>query len=210
MKYLNQGMYDVVEAAHLVRAAPSSLVRWASPTRKRKELVKPSLGTLYSFHDLISLMVVRELTNRRLSLETISAGIETLKRQLETASPLAHREFATVGKSFFAKSIEHDEWLDVGRGGQSAFEELVTHDLRRIEYGPDLLAAIWRPVDRVWVNPRVQAGASCIDQTRIPTATIFQAVEKGDAPEDVAGDYDLDFADVSAALEFEQELLEAA
>lgn len=203
-------MYDVVEAAHLVRAAPSSLVRWASPTRKRKALVDPSLGILYSFHDLISLLVVRELASRGLSLNTISAGIETLKRQLETPTPLAHREFATVGTSFFAKSIKRDEWLDVGRGGQSAFEEMVMQDLRRIEYGPDLLAAIWRPVDRVWVNPRVQAGASCIDHTRIPTATIFQAVAKGDAPEDVAGDYDLDLADVTAALEFEQDLLEAA
>ncbi len=210
MKHLNQGMYDVVEAAHLVRAAPGTLVRWATPTRKRKALVVPSLGILYSFHDLISLLVVRELTIRAVSLNTISDGIQTLKRQLQTEFPLAHRDLATVGRSFFAKSTKNDDWLDVGRGGQPAFVGMVSAELRRIEYGPDLLAAIWRPADRIWLNPRVQAGASCIDRTRIPTSTIFQAVSKGDAPEDVAGDYDLDIADVSAALEFEQGLLEAA
>ena len=210
MKYLNCGMYDVVEAAHLVQAAPARLVRWASPTKSRKALVSPSLGTLYSFHDLISLLVVRELTNRKVRLDTIADGIQTLARELQTDHPLAHRDLATVGQSFFARLIGETEWLDVGKGGQPAFATLILPDLRRIDYGPDSLASIWRPVDRVWLNPRVQAGASCIDQTRIPTATIFQIIEKGDDPRDVAGDYDLPLNDVKAAYEFERSLEQAA
>jgi uncharacterized protein (DUF433 family) len=49
-----------------------------------------------------------------------------------------------------------------------------------------------------------------VENTRIPTETILQLVEKGDSPSDVAGDYDLDIDDVMAALTYERDLREAA
>lgn len=83
-------------------------------------------------------------------------------------------------------------------------------ELQRIEYGPDELASVWRPRDRIWVNPRVQAGAACIDQTRIPTATVYGIVQGGDDIEDVASDYDIDVEDVRTAHVFERDLRRAA
>ncbi len=212
--YLNRGMYDIVEAARLVGVSPGTIVRWSDRTSSRPALVIPSLGGLYSFHDLISLNVVAQLARRRVPLVDIAVGIRTLADDLQTATPLAHRELesriATVGRRFFARPPTEAEWIDAGQGGQRAFQTIVEPALRQLEYGPDHLASIWRPHERVWLNPRVQAGASCIDRTRIPTATMLQIVESGDDVHDVAGDYDIDLEDVIAALQFERSLERAA
>lgn len=211
--YLNRGMYDVVEAARLIRATPATVQRWGQTKRTRGALVEPSLDGLYSFHDLISLVVVAQLARERhLPLPVIANGIRTLEQDLQTPRPLAHVEvrdnLATVGRAFFAR--RGGEWRDIGKGGQGAFQDMLVTDLRRVEYGDDKLAAIWRPRDGVWLNPRVQAGAACLDNTRIPTATVVQIINSGDTVYDVAGDYDLDLDEVIAAVEFEKELVMAA
>lgn len=208
--YLNRGMYDVVEAARLVRVSPNTIVDWAYPKRNRPALVEPSLKNLYSFLDLISLHIVATLSKRDVRLKEIAIGVQSLRVELGTEWPLAHRELATVGRAFFAQGLTKQEWVDVGKGGQLALQELVEPEIRKIEYGPDYLATIWRPQDRIWLNPRVQAGASCIDSTRIPTSTIWSIVESGDHPLDVASDYDLQVEDVMAALEFEKSLSKVA
>lgn len=208
--YLNRGMYDVVEAARLADASPSQVVRWGQSTSRRGPVIAPSLDGLYSFHDLISLRVVVQLVSRRLRLEVIAAGVADLVQRLQTERPLAHEEvkLGTVGAAFFAHAS--GEWIDVGKGGQAAFQELVLPAVKGVEYGVDHLAELWRPVHRVWLNPRVQAGASCIDHTRIPTATIHGLIQRGEHPLDIAGDYDLALDDVMAAEQFEQGLRRAA
>lgn len=212
--YLNRGMYDVVEAARLVGVSPDKLVRWSTPTTQRSALVHPSLDGLFSFHDLISLLVVAQLAKRGVTPKTIANGITALGEMLGTDRPLAREELrdnlATVGRQFFARASSEAEWVDVGKGKQGAFQAIIEPALRQIEYGDDHLAAIWRPANGVWLNPRVQAGASCVENTRIPTETISHLVEKGDSPADVAGDYDLDIDDVMAALAYERDLREAA
>lgn len=210
LTYLNQGMYDVVEAARLVRVTPATILRWAGPSQRRQALVVPSLDGLYSFHDLISLHLVATLSKRELSLAEIANAIGELRMEFGTDWPLAHRELATAGTAFFARDPVHGDWVDLGKGRQQAFQEMVEPAIRTIEYGADLLASVWRPHARVWLNPRVQAGASCIDRTRIPTATIAQIVDSGDHPLDVAEDYELDPEDVIAALRFEEQLGKAA
>jgi uncharacterized protein (DUF433 family) len=207
-------MYDVVEAARLVQVSPDKIVRWSTSTTRRPALVPPSLEGMFSFHDLISLLVVAKLAERGVSSTTIASGIEALSRQLHTERPLAREELrdnlATVGRQFFARDSSVSEWIDVGKGRQGAFQEVIEPALRQIEYGSDHLASIWRPARRVWLNPKVQAGASCVDHTRIPTATIMQIVDSGDHPADVAADYDLELEDVMAALDYERGLRQAA
>lgn len=209
--YLNRGMYDVVEAARLVRVSPSSVATWAQKTTRREGLVTPSLqGGLYSFHDLISLRVVAELARRRVPLRTIDSAIQDLRRRLETDRPFAHKNLrlATVGSAIFAEFRQ--EWIDVGKGGQAAFQSIILAALKGVEYGDDMMANLWRPRERVWLNPRVQAGASCIDRRRVPTALVHSIVNSGDHPLDVAADYDLSLDEVTAAVAFEDSLKAAA
>ena len=60
----------------------------------------------------------------------------------------------------------------MGRGGQGSFPEVIEELLSPIEFGSDLHASIWRPAEGVWLNPKIQAGAPCVDGTRVPTRAI--------------------------------------
>ena len=72
-----------------------------------------------------------------------------------------------------------------------------------IEFGPDLYASIWRPTNGVWLNPKVQAGAPCIDGTRVPTRVVADLEAVGEHIEDIADDLSLDITQVHAALQYE-------
>lgn len=199
-RLLNRGIYDLVEVARLIRADPETVSRWA---RGPDGIVEPVGGRLFTFLDLISLYVVHELRKRKVPPRVVRSGARTLGEELKTKWPLAHRELATVGHSFFAYL---DEWVDAGLRGQRAFQEIVQPLLRPIEYDANGLAAIWLPADQIWVNPKVQAGAPCLRGTRIPTALIHSLLDAGEDAEDIADDYGLGVAQVHAADDFEARL----
>lgn len=208
---LHRGIYDVTEVARLIKVTPDTVSRWTTPTRHGKQaLVTPSLGWAFSFHDLVSLRVVGELRRRNVKADDIRAGIKYLKRQLGTNRPLAHKRLATVGVAFFANLAEvvsaPTDWVNVGRGGQAAFREIIEPALRPIDYDEELMASRWRPAKRVWIDPQVQAGAPCIADTRIPTAAVAGLVHAGDDREDVAADLEISIENVDAAVDFEDRL----
>lgn len=118
--YLNRGMYDVVEAAHLVGVSPDTVLRWAHEAGRRPALLRPSLGGLYSFHDLIGLLVIARLRARRVKMSQIAEGVQTLTRQFGTDKPLAHmalRDLATAGRSFLARVRDEGARCRHGRAG---------------------------------------------------------------------------------------------
>ncbi|MBV9039887.1 MAG: hypothetical protein JOZ68_02725, partial [Acidimicrobiia bacterium] len=118
---LNHGIYDPTEVSRLLRLDPETLARWSTRWRRQEPLVAPTFGDIFSFYDLISLAVVRELWQRGVPRDEIHRGIEMLSRDFGTDRPFAHRRLATVGRSFFA---ELDEWVDAGKGGQGVFQVL--------------------------------------------------------------------------------------
>jgi uncharacterized protein (DUF433 family) len=197
-RLLGRGIYDLVEAARLVRRDPETVARWT----RGKQPIHPIADTRFlSFLDVVSLLVISELVDRAVPRREIRAGAEYLAQHLGTDYPFAHEELATAGAAFFGKV---GDWVDVGRGGQGAFEPVVRDLLRPIEYGADQLAAIWRPRSGVWVNPAVQAGAPCIDGTRVPTRVIAGLAEADEDPEDIAEDLHLEISAVEAALDYER------
>ncbi|MFN8035392.1 MAG: DUF433 domain-containing protein [Acidimicrobiia bacterium] len=203
---LNRGIYDAVEVARLVHTTPETISRWASKQASKPAIVDPLRGKLFTFPDLISLYVVHELRLRQVPLDEIRSARRTLADALHTPWPFAHRELATAGRALFAQLPGAKDWIDAGKGAQGAFQPMVVPFLRPIEYGGDDLAAIWFPLDGIWVNPRVQAGAPCIKDTRVPTAVIQSLLDQGEDAEDIADDLDLELAQVLAAHEFEASL----
>lgn len=197
-RLLGRGIYDLVEAARLVKRDPETVARW---TRGREPLYPVSNTRLLSFLDVISLLVVSELVECKVPKREIRNGAQYLADTLDTEYPFAHEELATAGAAFFGNV---GDWVDVGKRGQGAFEPVILHLLKPIEYGSDRLAAIWRPSSGVWVNPAVQAGAACVDGTRVPTRIIAQLVEAEEDPEDIAEDLHLELSSVEAALAFER------
>ena len=92
-----------------------------------------------------------------------------------------------------------------GHGGQGVFQSVVRLYLQRVQFNDAGQPSLWRPADRVELDPRIQAGAPCIEGTRVPTATIADLLQSEDA-KDIALDFDLSVEDVFAAGAFEESL----
>ena len=191
---LGRGIYDVVEVARLVGRDPETVDRWARAKGLHPVRTKP----LYTFLDLISLWVISELVKRGVPKNEIRSGVGYLSEVLGTQYPLAHHSLATVGAAVFGES-----GVDVGKRGQMALHSAIKDYLRPLDYGTDGLASVWRPARGVWINPRVQAGAPCIDGTRVPTALMAALVAQNEDPEDIADEFEVGLGQVRAALAFE-------
>ena len=194
---LGRGIYDIAEAARIVRRHPDTVARW---TRGTDPLHHVKDDRIFSFLDLISLWVISELIRRGVPRREIRAGAEYVTEHLDTNYPFAHRGLATVGGGFFG---DFKEWVDVGKRGQGTFQNVIEELLNPIEFGPDFHASIWRPAKGVWLNPRVQAGAPCVDGTRVPTKVIADLEAGGDHIKDIADDLNLDITQVHAAMQYE-------
>lgn len=180
VSYLGRGIYDVAEVARLLRKTRGRVEGWTRPRSGRPPLLTGELVGLFSFWDLISLRVIGELIDRGVPRDAIATGAEHLARSLGTNRPFAHKKLATVGAGFFA-DITFDE---------------------------SAMAKIWRPYPRVWINPEVQAGAPCVDGTRIPTSQIAELLGVDGTSADVdiyevCDDYQITNKQVRAALNYE-------
>jgi uncharacterized protein (DUF433 family) len=210
-EYINRGMYDVVEVARLIGRSPDTVVSWTSSTRDRKALLVPEhKGGLFSFLDLVSLDITSRLRRRRVPLREISRAARYLAMELRTHRPLAHADLATAGAAVFARlrleESGESEWVDAGQWGQRAFQSMLRSELVPFEYGPDRMATRWRPIARVNIDPAIQAGAPCVDRTRVPTRVLWELRQAGEDTHDLAAEYDLPLEDVLAAIEWEQKL----
>lgn len=196
---IGKGIYDVVDIARLIGRDPETVSRW---TAGRESLHRVPTKPLFTFLDMISLWVISELIARDVPKDEIRAGRAYVEEKLETQYPFAHKRLATVGGAFFGKLAE--EWIDVGKLGQQAFQVVIETYVRPIEFGPDDLAAIWRPTVGVWINPRVQTGSPCVDGTRVPTSVLASLFADDVDPKDLAADFELEIGQVNAALRFEE------
>ncbi len=201
--YLGRGIYDVAEVARLIGRTRGRVEGWTRAGAEKPPLLSGELDGLFSFWDLLSLRVVGELAQRGVPRGEIARGAEYLAAELGTHRPFAHEGLATVGRGFFARI---GSWVDVGMGGQQAFQIVVEPLLEPITFNHSGMASIWRPHTSVWVNPEVQAGAPCVDGTRIPTRTLADLQDAGLGIEELSDDYLLSPNQVQAAIAYEASL----
>lgn len=201
--YLGRGIYDVAEVARLIKRTRRRVEGWTRAGAERAPLLLGELDGLFSFWDLLSLRVIGELVERGVPRGKIARGAEYLATELETHRPFAHKRLATVGQGFFA---DVGSWVDVGMGGQQAFQIVIEPLLEPITFNEAGMAAIWRPHTSVWVNPEVQAGAPCVDGTRIPTQTLVDLHKGGLDVGDLTDDYLLSSEQVRDAIRYEDSL----
>lgn len=203
--YLGRGIYDIIEVARLLRKGRALVEGWTRPLGDRPPLLAPELAGLFSFWDLLSLRVVAELTQRGVPRMDIARGAEHLAVTLGTDRPFAHRRLATVGAGFFADVA--GDWQDAGQRGQMAFQDVIEPLIEPIIFDDSHMASIWRPHAGVWINPGVQAGAPCVDGTRVPTHLLASLLDPGE-PDEVdfeatCDDYRLTADQLRAALSYE-------
>lgn len=209
---IGSGLYDASEVALIVGLMPDQVVRWTTDSAHGAPPVVPTFDRLYSFADLVALTVVRQIRRRDVTDRHLRRGVSELRERFGFDSPLAVVEvlelLATSGDSFLLRQ-SGDEFDDIGRGGQGTFREVVELDLRRIEFADGGGPARWRPVDGVVIDPNIQAGAPCVEGTRVPTAVIGSRLDT-ETPSDIAFDLDLELAAIEVAAQFEALLASGA
>src|SRR5436190_702063 len=116
LSLVGHGLYDITEIGRLVGVTVDTISRWTTGTARRAPLLEPQLDPFFSFHDLLTVQLIRELSRRRVKLTEIATGIAYLTEVTGTTRPFAHQAMATSGRSWFSQIGGHR--IDVGRRGQ--------------------------------------------------------------------------------------------
>ena len=161
----------------------------------------------YSFADLISLFVVRELHYKGVPRRNIQTAETYLRKKWHTDRPFVSGEIQTDGFAIYVDdNLIEGQIESADRGGQQTMRELVRERLTSVHYeGTTMHAAYWTPLTHVLVDPRVQFGAPVVAGTRIPTAAISDAAHYA-SPEEIGRQFNLIPTKVESALSFEQRL----
>jgi uncharacterized protein (DUF433 family) len=169
-----------------------------------------------SFINLIEVLALDRFREAGVSLQKVRRALRYVEAELGTTHALASQTILTDGIDLFWKSQEREHDLDlhivnITRGGQKAFPEVISAYLREIEWGTDTFAELWWPdVGRreVVVDPRKGFGAPTIAPTGIRTEDVFQRFEAGESVLSLAEDYGLTVVQVEAAIRAEAGFLE--
>jgi len=114
--------------------------------------------------------------------------------------------------------IEMEGFLSATKRGQYAMEFIKDwlHRIRRPDIGDlDLtfepregreVASAWTPHPQVVLNPLIQFGAPCLQDTRIPTVAVWSMCIGGDTPETISKGYNVPLFKVQSALEWEEKI----
>lgn len=208
------GIYSLADCARLLREPRETVREWTTkglaPTRQIGQRVSP---TSYNFLDLVSLLVVARLRERKVPLQRIRIAEAYLRDECQIERPLATTRLYTSGKEVLVRLSEEDGHAEhlvaASRYGQGTIDEAFDSVLSEVHY-QDGVAIDWVPWSDVQLNPRRQFGAPCIDGTGIQTATLYRFVKAGDDPKHVAKVYALPVERVLHAVEWEERLAEPA
>ena len=204
---LGVGLYTIPEAGRLVDAPTRTVRAWVSGGLARSPVQRHAgRTTLLSFHDLISLLVVRGLQRRHVRLKKIKQAERHLRQDWGVAKPLATKHIWTDGRTVIARLGLGDTASAITDATQEILLPIVEKDLHDVTYDAHLEAEAWMPTVGVLLRPDVQFGAPCIPGTRITTSTIFDLIETGDEAAAVAEDYEIDVEKIVNAYSWEKQI----
>jgi uncharacterized protein (DUF433 family) len=219
--YLAQGLYSIPAAARLLRARSDQLRRWAfGYERGGKEYeaaIHADLGEIggeqvLTFLDLVELMFIHGLRASGQSFPRIHEAHRVLSQVLETEHPFALRRGFSDPAGIYAlleREDQGDLLVELKGAGQIAMWPALEKYLRQLQFDLDDVAERWYPAGRaapVVVDPGISFGAPVIEGTRVETAVLAELYQGEDSVEELAWLYDLQPAEVRAAVEFENTL----
>lgn len=236
--YSGTGFYSLAEASRLVRVPVSSISRWLygyvyttidKGHEKQKHFSEPLWKTEYSadsfadkvigFRDLLELRIVRQFVGHGLPLLVVRRCLAEAKA-VYGDYPLTTHKFCTDGKTLFM-SVMRDgtekELLDLLKR-QLVFGDIIKPSLYSgIEYEGEA-ARRWYPEGKnrrnIVLDPQQQFGKPVVADIGVPTEALFSnyKVEGGDhaALNIVARTFDVPVRKVQAAVQFEEQLRQAA
>lgn len=160
----------------------------------------------YSFADLISLLVVRELVSLGVKLFRIREAERYGRTTFGMDRPFVSKEVATDGTIvFYASEVpEQVETANKG-GGQQVDRKVIGPYLKRVVYADDGNAVAWQPTGGVMLDPTIQFGDPVVRGTRVPTSAVADIAETAGV-EVAAQRLSLKLRDARSAVRFEHDL----
>jgi uncharacterized protein (DUF433 family) len=207
---LRRGLYGLNELTRYLsfeqskQLVPSTVARWAH--QGLSALEHTTRRSDYSFVDLVSMLVVRNLILQGLSIGDIRRADAHLRERYGHAHPFVSVRLKTDGVDVFYNALPAitDQLTAANRGGQEVIRPAITRALQGVTY-EDGLAARWSPTDGIVLDPTVQFGEPCLAETSVTTAHVAElAVETSTS--ELAQAYRLDEASVIRAINFERQL----
>lgn len=190
---------------------PSSTVRWwvKGRTAEYEPVLRTRSERLLSFNDLLELYVVKVLRNRRITLSAIRRAVDYAERD-GIHRVLLSENLVTLHRDILLRGL--GETVALSRSGERALHGLLDGLTKRIdrsertapvlhpEYLGEQLLDDGYPVA---VSPVVAFGAPTLTGHRIETATIRARIDSGETVNEIADDYSLLSAQVTAAIIYE-------
>lgn len=213
---LDREMYSEAEAARLLRVAQSTLHYWLEGGARRGKQYSPILrvepqGTRsVTWAEFIEAGLLRQYRREHnVPMAELRAFIELLRERTGVPYPLAHsRPFvadrALVLEAQDEADLDAEYCLVAVVRGQLMLTPAAQGFVERVDWDGDV-AAGWRPHDDprspVRVAPDLRFGRPAVGG--ISTEVLWEHVEAGEDPEEVADAYDLTVGQVRWALAYE-------
>ena len=219
--YLAYGLYSIPAAARLLGAKPDQLRRWAFGYERRGREYDPTINAtlgeiggeqVLTFLDLVELMFIRGLRASGQSFPRIHEAHRVLSDLLETEHPFALKRGFSDPAGIYALLEREDQGnllVELKGAGQIAMWPTLQKYLQQLDFNLDDVAERWYPAGRatpIVVDPRVSFGAPVIEGTRVETSVLADQFQGDESIDELAWLYDLEPAQILAAVEFENTL----
>lgn len=216
---LSSGNYTVPDAAKLLQIDQHWLRRWVTgypvDSAFRADQHVSGLGLLqnrgfgrnrFFFLTLIELFTAYHLRRRGFSMQQLRRFRIELAHRFETEFPFALGGLLASGRKLL-KEMGDCALLELGTGGQTAFEKVLYPFCEKIDFdGTSNLAARFFPRGRdscIVVDPRHAFGQPVILGTNLTTAALASRLRGGESESDLAGDFDLTEQQLKEVRDFE-------
>lgn len=222
---LDQETYSEAEAARLLRVPQPTLHYWLEGGERRGRTyppvirVSPAGRRTVTWAEFIEAGLIRAYRrHHHVPMKELREFIERLRQEYQVPYPLAHRRPFVSGRRLIVQAQEaaglgEDFWLVMEEtGGQLLLAPSADEFFGRVEFAEDDVPLAWRPDadagSPVRVNPLSRGGRPNV--AGISTEVLWEHVEAGEDPRDVARDFDLDERSVRWALAYENSVRAAA
>lgn len=219
---LSSGAYTLPDAAHLLELPLPRLRSWIrgvkalSEENPKAESRRTPLGDFetkgkkkdryFDFLTLIELFSIAQFREHGVSMPTLRKARQELGVRFETDHPFALQGLLTDKKRLL-KEMGDQTLLELGSGGQTAFESLLEPFCHRLDFDVSTyLACRFFPMGKsapIVVDPKHAFGRPVILGTNTTTEALAALIRGGEDPQDIANDFHLDPEAIREAWRFE-------
>jgi len=214
--------YPVAEAARYLHLPVATLRTWVTGgsttsregTARSSRVIRPASGDpiMLSFWNLVEAHVLRALrTDHGVSLPAVRKAVRYAEQELDIDRLLLSPELKTnAGRLFLDR---YGELTELTASGQLAMRKLFESHLRRVEWDtsrfpvrlfPFIPGDTTESTPTVAIDASLAFGRPIIRRRGISTSVIADRIDAGESVADVASDYEINDAEVAAAVLLER------